>query len=55
MVNEYERVGELCLPAIPITPVPSVSWKKNGGVLTGNAVSPRSGKPILHYWIELNR
>jgi predicted acetyltransferase len=29
--------------------------EKNGGVLTGNAVSPRSGKPILHYWIELNR
>lgn len=29
--------------------------EKNRGVLTGNAVSPRSDKPILHYWIELNR
>jgi predicted acetyltransferase len=27
--------------------------EKNGGVLTEKATSPSSGKPILHYWIEL--
>jgi predicted acetyltransferase len=27
--------------------------EKNGGVMTGKAVSPYSGKPILRYWIEL--
>ena len=27
--------------------------EKNGGVMIGKAVSPYSGKPILHYWIEL--
>jgi predicted acetyltransferase len=26
--------------------------EKNGGVLSGKAVSPYSGKPILRYWIE---
>lgn len=25
----------------------------NGGILSGNAISPRSQKKILHYWIDL--
>ena len=27
--------------------------EKNGGVLSGRAISARTGKPILQYWIEL--
>ena len=27
--------------------------ENNGGILSGRAVSERSGKPILQYWIEL--
>ena len=27
--------------------------QKNGGVLAGSAISPRSGKPVSQYWIDL--
>jgi predicted acetyltransferase len=57
VLPEAQRLGlDRVLLTADADNVPSVKViERNGGVLSGEAISARSGKPIKQYWIVLHR